>query len=81
MPQHQEDHVLSVRIEPALKLPKYKQYYENQFGLEYIYTWKCHKEVPYIAILNKNTFFFKNRQQGSKTGLVWGLVSVRGVRI
>jgi hypothetical protein len=29
----------------------------NQFGLHYIYTWKCHKETPCIAILSKNAIF------------------------
>jgi hypothetical protein len=24
----------------------------------YIHKWKCHKETPYIAILNKNVFFY-----------------------
>jgi hypothetical protein len=40
----------------------------NQFGLKHIYTWKCHNEIPFIAILNKHKclFFFqkwKTRRQ------------------
>jgi hypothetical protein len=47
----------------------------NQFGLEYIYTWKCHKETPCVVILNKNVLFFfiyKIREQEGGTGLAWG---------
>jgi hypothetical protein len=44
----------------------------DQFGLSYIYTWKCHKETPCIAILNKQKylffFFFKNGEQEGQTG-------------
>jgi hypothetical protein len=40
----------------------------NQFGLQYMYTWKCHNETLHIAILNKQKclFFFsktENRKQ------------------
>jgi hypothetical protein len=37
----------------------------------YIYTWKCHKEIPWVAILNKQkmSFFFffsyiKSKREG-----------------
>jgi hypothetical protein len=30
----------------------------NQFSLQFIYTWKCHKETPCVAILNKKKSFF-----------------------
>jgi hypothetical protein len=55
----------------------------NQFGLQYIYTWKWHNETPCIAILNKqtNTSFFKNREQEGKTDPFLVLVPVRGRRI
>jgi hypothetical protein len=33
----------------------------NQFGIYYIYTWKCHSETLGIAISNKNLFFQKQR--------------------
>jgi hypothetical protein len=44
----------------------------NQFGLQYIYTWKCHKEMPWVAIFNKNVifFFYKIREQDGRTGPV-----------
>jgi hypothetical protein len=42
-----------------------------------MYTWKCHKETPCRAILNKKKkSFFKNREQEGKTGPVWGLAAV-----
>jgi hypothetical protein len=56
----------------------------NQFGLECIYVWKCHKETPYIAILNKNVmfFFYKIGEHEGRTGCVWeGLVPVGGGRM
>jgi hypothetical protein len=42
-----------------------------------IYTWKCHKETPCVALLNKQKCLFKtkqnkNREQEGKTGPVWG---------
>jgi RNase P subunit RPR2 len=30
----------------------------NQIGLSYIYTWKYHKEIPCVAILNKQKCHF-----------------------
>jgi hypothetical protein len=30
----------------------------NQTGLYYIYTWTCHKEIPYKTILCKNVISF-----------------------
>jgi hypothetical protein len=27
-------------------------------GYEYIFTWKCHKETPCVAILNKQIYHF-----------------------
>jgi hypothetical protein len=47
----------------------------NQFGLQHIYTWKCHEEAPCVAILNKNVilfFFYKIAEQEVGTGPVWG---------
>jgi hypothetical protein len=38
--------------------------------------WKCHKETPCIAILNKNKkhhFFYKNKEQEGWTVPVWGV--------
>jgi hypothetical protein len=51
-----------------------------QFGLQYVYTWKCHDENPCIVILNKQKcLFFKSGGTGRKTVSVWGLVQmVRG---
>jgi hypothetical protein len=46
----------------------------------YIYTYKCHKETSCKAILNK-FFPLKNGEQEGKTGPVWGLVSVEGVKL
>jgi hypothetical protein len=34
-----------------------------------MYTWKCHKETPCVASLNKNVFF-KNEGQEGKMGPV-----------
>jgi hypothetical protein len=42
----------------------------------YAYIWKCHKETPCIAILNKQKAFFP--KQKDKTGPVWGLVPEGG---
>jgi hypothetical protein len=46
----------------------------NQFGLQYIYTWKYHKKSPCSAILNKQKchHFTKTEQEG-KTGPFWGI--------
>jgi hypothetical protein len=44
----------------------------NQFGLQYIYTWKCHKETPCVAILNKQKCHFSKTGQEGKTGPIWG---------
>jgi hypothetical protein len=55
----------------------------NEFGLKYIYTWKCHKETPCIDILNKQKchfFFYNIREQEDRTSLVWGLVPVGRAR-
>jgi hypothetical protein len=30
----------------------------NQCRLQYIYTWKYHREIPYIAIVNKQKCLF-----------------------
>jgi hypothetical protein len=40
----------------------------SQFGLKCIYTWKCHKETPYVAILNKQKchFFFLLQNQRTR---------------
>jgi hypothetical protein len=34
----------------------------NQFRIKCVYTWKCHNEIPCVAILNKQKCgaFFKN---------------------
>jgi hypothetical protein len=42
----------------------------NQFGLQYIYTWKCHKKTPCIVILNKQKChaFYKNKKQKGRAG-------------
>jgi hypothetical protein len=37
------------------------------------YTWKCHNEIPCVAILNKQKFLVKNGGQEGKIGPVWGL--------
>jgi hypothetical protein len=40
----------------------------NQFRLWYIYTWKCHKKSPCVAILNKQKcgFFFIYKIKGEQ---------------
>jgi hypothetical protein len=48
----------------------------NQFGLQYIYTWRCHKATPFIAILSRQKchfVFYKNGEQEGGTGPVWGI--------
>jgi hypothetical protein len=45
----------------------------SQFGIQYISTWKCHNEIPCVAILNKQKFLVKNGGQEGKIGPVWGL--------
>jgi hypothetical protein len=46
----------------------------NQFRLQYIYTWKCHNETHFVAILNKQKCpFLKSREQKGRTGPVSGL--------
>jgi hypothetical protein len=50
----------------------------NQFGLQYIYTWKCHNETPHVANRKQKCLFFKNREQEGKAGRVWGLAPVEG---
>jgi hypothetical protein len=62
----------------------------NKFEILYIYTWKCHKETPCRAILNRQKCSLtttkkkkkKNHQpkieQEGKIGLVWGLIPVGG---
>jgi hypothetical protein len=49
----------------------------NQFGIQYIYIWKCHNETNCIVILNKIVFFINGGQKG-KTDPVWGLAPVGG---
>jgi hypothetical protein len=53
-----------------------------QFGIEYIYMWKCHNQTPCtVAILYKQKclFFFKQKMENSKTKQVLsGLVPVGG---
>jgi hypothetical protein len=50
----------------------------NQIRLSYLYTWKCHKETPCVAISkSKNVIFssfflYKIRKQESRTGPDWG---------
>jgi hypothetical protein len=44
-------------------------------------TWKCHNELPYIVILNKQKclfFFLEKCKTGCQTGHIWGLVAVEG---
>jgi hypothetical protein len=50
----------------------------KQFRLYYIYTWKCHKETPCVAILNKQKclfffFIYKIKEQESRTGSSLGV--------
>jgi hypothetical protein len=49
----------------------------NQLELQYIYTWKYHKETPWTFISNKNVifflfFFYKIGEQEGETGPAWG---------
>jgi hypothetical protein len=46
----------------------------------YIYTWKCHNEIPCIGILNKQKclFFSKKLRAEGKTVPIWDLVPVGG---
>jgi hypothetical protein len=56
----------------------------NQFGIHYIYTWKCHNGNLYKDILNKQKHLLKKkkpREQEGKTGPVWVLVPVGEGRI
>jgi hypothetical protein len=51
----------------------------NQFELQYIYTYKSHKETPCIAILNKQivTFFLlQNQRTEGQNKSCWGKGSV-----
>jgi hypothetical protein len=55
----------------------------KQIGLLYIYTRKCHKEIPYIVILNKQKchffssfFFYKIEEQEGEQVLPGGFVMV-----
>jgi hypothetical protein len=49
----------------------------NQFRLLYIYIWKCHKEAPCVATLNKQKFFFsffyKIGEQKGEPVPAWGI--------
>jgi hypothetical protein len=36
----------------------------TQFRIQYIYTWKCHNETPYIVILNKQKCLFSKMKEG-----------------
>jgi hypothetical protein len=56
----------------------------NKIRLQYIYTWKCHKETPCIVILKKQKghflfffFLYKIREQESRTGPAGGVSSGR----
>jgi hypothetical protein len=42
----------------GIKVERRKIEEMNQFRLKYIYTWKCHKETPYVAILTKQKHHF-----------------------
>jgi hypothetical protein len=45
----------------------------NQFGLQYIYTWKCNKKLPvWLSSTNKISFFFvyKIGEQEGRAGPV-----------
>jgi hypothetical protein len=47
-----------------------------------MYMWKCQKETPCGAILNKQKWLFlKNGEQGGKSGPVWELAPEGGGRI
>jgi hypothetical protein len=49
-----------------------------------MYTWKYHKEMPYVVTFNKQKchfFLFKIGEQEGKTGSIWGLVLVEGGRM
>jgi hypothetical protein len=49
---------VEITIRRQLRLKGEKIDEMNQFGLYYICTWKCYNETPYIAIPNKQKFFF-----------------------
>jgi hypothetical protein len=53
----------------------------SQLGLQYMHTWKCYKETPCIAILNKQKYlFFSFTKLGNRMTehiLSGGLVPVR----
>jgi hypothetical protein len=38
-----------------------------------MYTWKCHREIPYVAILNKNVifFFFCTKSENRRAEQFW----------
>jgi hypothetical protein len=59
----------------------------NQIGLQYIPTYKCHKEAPCVAILNKQKCLFflsfaKSENRKAEQALPWGVdTSGRGEEV
>jgi hypothetical protein len=49
----------------------------SPFGLEYIYTWNCHKKTPCIAILNKLFFSFTKLENRRAEQVLSGRVGTR----
>jgi hypothetical protein len=53
----------------------------NQFGIQYIYTWKFHNETLRIDYLKQKYLFFQNGGQGEKHVLFGGLLPEEGGKI
>jgi hypothetical protein len=50
----------------------------NQFGLKYIYPWKCHNETPCIAILYKRKYLFSKTENRKVKWVLSGEVAPVG---
>jgi hypothetical protein len=51
----------------------------NQLGLQHIYTWKCHKEVPVYLTQEKSHFFFLQNWRTGEQNRSWGVgVGING---
>jgi hypothetical protein len=49
----------------------------NQFGVHYIYIWKCHNIAPYVSIICYQSVLEKtNEGHEGKTDPSWGLVLI-----
>jgi hypothetical protein len=77
---HKNEYRIFKPVETIIRMVERRKIEEmNQFGLHYTDTWKCHKETPCVAVLNKNAIlcsFTKSEKRRAKQIPPGGLVSM-----